>query len=53
MSANRIRVLEHVAQGNLTVDEAVTLLKVLAAIEALDLQLLNLCPSISIDLYLN
>ena len=53
MVANRLLILEHVSRGEITVDEAVTLLKVLSAIEAMDIETLAQAHSLDIDIYLN
>lgn len=53
MKEERMLVLEQLAQGDISVAEAVSLLKVLAAIEALDLCCLAEFPVLSIEVYLN
>ena len=53
MKEERMIVLDWLSQGDLTVAEAVTLFKVLAAIESLDLCCFGESPSLSIDVYLN
>ena len=53
MKEERMIVLEQLSQGDLTVAEAVTLLKVLSAIEALDLCCFGTAPTLSIEVFLN
>ena len=53
MHESRIMILEYVSLGRLSVPEAVTLLKVLAEIEALDMCCVELPAAASIEVYLN
>ena len=50
---NRMLILEHVAQGEITVDEAVALFRVLVAVETLHFAHALQSQSVEIEIYLN
>ena len=52
MSEKRIGILDALAQGQLTVSEALALIQVLVQIEALDFSCVELAQQLSIDVYL-
>ena len=53
MNESRIMILDYVSEGRLSVPEAVTLLRVLAEIEALDICFADPLSAGSIEIYLN
>ena len=53
MYESRITILDYVSKGRLSVPEAVTLLRVLAEIEALDICFADPLSAGSIEIYLN